>query len=662
MEFSLRALVAGRRSGARLRVALRQAQDAPFDSAQDARFDSAQDARFDSAQEARFDSAQPARDGSAQGVSRASGAVFAKSISRAALPKRLFDRPSDSLYSMAIQVGRPATLVPWAPSPTWRVAIAIAAFFIICLVIRFPLRTEYLVNWDSVQFAFATEHFDLHHHRPHPPGYIGYVFAGEALNQLTGDANTSFVILSLAASALAPVLFLMLAVRVLPRMRAYVASALFATSPLLWYYGGVALTYSVEAAMAVGFGLMAWLARHHGGLWLAGASLLLGLTGAVRPTGEALLLPLWVWMVWPAAPSARLYAAATLTATSLLWIVPLVWLTGGTGDYFRESFALAQSAGDSTSLVGGNIVGMAGNWAFLVVSLVALMGAAALPMIWSSRSLSRVTRALPGREQTFLLAWVAPAMLAFLLGHIGQAGYVLILAAPFYLLVGRLEAPPWLKTQSAAYLAVGALVMLNAFVVLRLPEAIYRSLPQQTAFAAQMRQFSPAENDAYWGSVVEFIQRFNPDTTVVLASSGGPNSGGSFRQLSYYLPDYYIYATLQDEVEGFGVFYRAYEHRDDYQISDRWPSQVLQLAPNVKTVIVIDWGVIEDFYFSFPLTEYRLPVGPSVWLGNVEPGTALVFREPRSKMMAAAIGRVIVDAIPPPRAYRLHSDGVTSTP
>jgi hypothetical protein len=552
--------------------------------------------------------------------------------------------------------------VPWSPSSTWRIVAAAGLFFAVCLLLRFPLRTEYLVNWDSVQFAFATEQFDLHQHRPHPPGYIGYVFAGEALNQITGDANLSFVLISLAASALAPVLFLLLAVRILPRMRAYAASALFATSPLLWYYGGVALTYSVEAALAVGFGLTAWLARERKLSWLIAASLLLGVTGAVRPTGEALLLPLWFWMIWPAAPSARLLAGATLAITSLAWLVPLVWLTGGTGEYLRESFALAQSAGDSTSLLGGNIVGMAGNWAFLIVSLVALLGAAALPLAWSYRGLGGLARALPSKERTFLLVWSLPALGAFLLGHIGQAGYVLILGAPLYLLIGRLEAPPWLKTQSGFSMAIAALLLLNAFLVFRLPETIYRSLPQQTAAAAQMRQFSPAENDAYWHGLVEFIERFDPKTTVVLAASGGPNSGGSFRQLSYYLPDYYVYATLKDEVEGFGVFYRAHGHQDDYQISDKWPSQVLQLTPEVKTVIIIDWRVIEDFYFSFPLTQYTLPVGPSVWLGQVQPGTALVFREPRSRIMAAAIGRAIVDAIPPPGAYRSGSDPFVAVP
>src|SRR5690606_21702162 len=216
------------------------------------------------------------------------------------------------------------------------------------------------------------------------PGYIGYVYAGDLLNYITGDPNTSFVILSIASSAIAPVLFYLLAVRLLPRRRAQVATALFATSPLLWYYGGVALTYSVEAALAVAFGLVAWTAKERQELrWFIVASLVLGLTGAVRPTGEALLLPLWAWMIWSAEPRARLAAGATLALASLAWTLPLLWLAGGAVRYFEESLALAKSAGSSTSIIGGDIVGMAGNWAFLGVSMMALMGGGLLLLAWN---------------------------------------------------------------------------------------------------------------------------------------------------------------------------------------------------------------------------------------------------------------------------------------
>jgi hypothetical protein len=546
----------------------------------------------------------------------------------------------------------------YSPRP---IAITAACLFLVSLVARLPVRADYLVNWDSVQFALATEGFDLHQHRPHPPGYIGYVFAGDVLNHITGDPNTSFVILSLAASALAPVLFWLLAVRMLPRRRAQVATALFATSPLLWYYGGVALTYSVEAAFAVGFGLMAWMGREHGVRWLAAASLLLGLTGAVRPTGEVLLLPLWLWMVWPAEPRARLAAATVLTVTSMVWIVPLIWLSGGAGEYIRESLALAESAGLSTSLPGGSPVGMAGNWAFLGVSLLALLGAALLPLAWNGGRLKRLTAAMPNRERGFLLAWSLPALAAFFLGHIGQAGYVLILTAPAFLFIARLDAPKALRARSGIAIALGALVLLNALIVFRLPQALYSGLPQDTAAAAQARQFAPGRNDAYWRTLVEFVGRFDPETTAVLAASGGPNSGGSFRQISYYLPDYYVYAAAQDE-EDFGVFYRSHAHDDDYQISRRWPSQLLQLPLQVKTVLVIDWRVMEDFHFTLPITEFTLSDGTSVWLGRVEPGTALVFREPKSKIMAAAIGRAMVEALPPSRAFRSASDLVDLAP
>jgi hypothetical protein len=552
---------------------------------------------------------------------------------------------------MAARLGRTNAAISESLHSPLPIAATVALLFVICLILRLPVRADYLVNWDAVQFALATEDFNLHQHRPHPPGYIGYVFAGDILNNVTGDPNTSFVIISLAASALAPALFWLLAVRMLSRRRAQVATALFATSPLLWYYGGVALTYSVEAAFAVGVGLMAWLGRQRGGRWMLAASLLLGITGAIRPTGEVLLLPLWLWMVWPAVPRMRFAAAGVLIGTSLAWIVPLFWLAGGAGQYFHETLALAESAGLSTSLLSGDVVSIAGNWAFLVVSLMALLGAALVPLAWNGGKLASFTSTMPDRERNFLLAWSVPALATFFLGHIGQAGYVLILTAPLFLFIARLDAPRALNTRTGLHVALGALVAINALIVFRLPQAIYSSLPPDTAAAAQARQFSPGQNDAHWQKLVEFVGRFDPDTTAILAASGGPNSGGSFREISYYLPDYYIYATFRDE-QGFGVFYRSHAHHDDYQIARKYPSQLVPLPAQVTTVLVIDWHVMEDFHFTFPLTEFTLQGGPSIWLGRVEAGTALVFREPKSRIMAAAIGRALVEAIPPSRAYR----------
>jgi hypothetical protein len=76
--------------------------------------------------------------------------------------------------------------------------------FLLFLLIHLPMRSAYLVNWDSVNFALGLDEFDLAHHQPHPPGYIGYIVLGRLLRTITGDANSALTLLSTIAGAAAP--------------------------------------------------------------------------------------------------------------------------------------------------------------------------------------------------------------------------------------------------------------------------------------------------------------------------------------------------------------------------------------------------------------------------------------------------------------------------
>jgi 4-amino-4-deoxy-L-arabinose transferase-like glycosyltransferase len=528
-------------------------------------------------------------------------------------------------------------------------AFVVLAFVILCLASRLPLRSNVLVNWDSVQFALATEAFDLQHHRPHPPGYIGYIYAGKALNHLTGDANTSFVLISLVASAAAPLLFLHLARRFLGRRRSLLLAALFATSPLLWYYGGTALTYAVEAALATAFGLLIWQAREGPRHCLIAPSLVLALLGAMRPTGEVLLFPLWLWALWPASPAAKVQATTVLFLASLVWIGPLLWLSDGPLSYLEESRALARSAGGTTSLVWGTAADIGLNWGLVGLSLVAALGAALALVVRSAFGIGTALRAVDGTERAFLALWILPALAVFLLGHFGQPGYLLLVMPALFLLLGKLDLPsanPSTADSGARQVAV--LVALNLALAFLLPTAIYRNLPPQSLVAGQLRQFVPAANDAYWNDIFDFIESFDAETTAVLSAPGGPKSSAGFRHLSYYLPAYHVYAAGWDAFGGFGILYSAYAHQDDYQVSEKSRTRpVLKLEPGVRTILIADWTVKASADFAVPLRRFELDTGLVVWAADVLPGSTLVFQAPGHRTDDRAAIRPLVSALAP---------------
>src|SRR5437870_263400 len=72
-----------------------------------------------------------------------------------------------------------------------RVVLAAGGFAVATLATRLPLRGSYLFNWDALQFALGIQQFNLATHRPHPPGYIGYVYLGRLLVELTGASTES---------------------------------------------------------------------------------------------------------------------------------------------------------------------------------------------------------------------------------------------------------------------------------------------------------------------------------------------------------------------------------------------------------------------------------------------------------------------------------------
>jgi hypothetical protein len=249
-----------------------------------------------------------------------------------------------------------------------------------------------------------------------------------------------------------------------------------------------------------------------------------------------------------------------------------------------------------------------------------------------------------------------PALAVFLLGHMGQAGYVLILMAPTFLLIGKLElSPPSFRGRDIVTV-IGCLVALNFVIVFWLPDAIYDALPAESAASAEVRQFVPTQNDAYWHEMVEFIECLDPEKVVILAATGGPNSSASFRELSYYLPEYHIYGLSNDESKGAGAYYRSYGRKDNYQISNRGPLTTIKLGPAVRTVLISDWMVGDDFEFTFPVTEYTLPDGHSIWLGQVEPSDSLVFKQPSVQSTDDSDAKALVEmkkpVIQPNRAGR----------
>jgi len=406
-------------------------------------------------------------------------------------------------------------------APATLVALVAAA---VTLLLRVPFAADRLWDHDSVQFALAVADFDLTAHTPHPPGYPLYVGALKTLAALGVRALDGMVALSILFQALGAALAALVAARLAGARpaggrgdageaapAAILAATLFATNPLIWFYGELPLVYGVEAGLTV---LLAWAALGMAdgrGRFLA-ACALFGLAGGIRPSTLVLLAPLFLaglGRAWWAgrrrgpgearsptegaaavarrgggtglepATAWRLGAGDVVLGAALgalavaAWLLPLLAEAGGLTAYRRiggEHFAALLP--HTSILYGAGWPALAHNLEVLlkwgVQGLVPAGALLAALAVVAPRGVARGLRLLAGRAG-WIVVWAAPAVAFFALFHVTKAGYTLV-HLPALLVAAALAAAPALagrpgRTAAAALLAAavgGGLFLFGA--------------------------------------------------------------------------------------------------------------------------------------------------------------------------------------------------------
>jgi hypothetical protein len=152
---------------------------------------------------------------------------------------------------------------------------------------------------DEAIFASALLDFDVPAHRPHPPGFPGWIGLGLLLRPLIGDPLRTLELLSCAASAASFVLLAWLLARAVPRPVALAAATLHAFVPTVWFHAPRALASTPAVALALA-AVAGWV---HGSRWGARLG--------------------WIALVW--AGLTRPQLAPVLAA---LGLCAVVWLRG----------------------------------------------------------------------------------------------------------------------------------------------------------------------------------------------------------------------------------------------------------------------------------------------------------------------------------------------
>ena len=233
---------------------------------------------------------------------------------------------------------------------------ALAAVAILCLAAHLPFLPATFDDLDGINFAMGVRDYDVAGHQPHPPGYPIFI----ALGKLSTAALSGFgaaaapvrglsLLSVVSVGLMVPALFLLFRALDGSRRRAFWATVLTMSAPLMWFTALRPLSdVPGLAAVTLAQALIVRAIRSPPaqGTLLAGAAAA-GLAIGVRSQSFALTLPLLlVALLTPGvmrSMAARATAVAAFAAGALAWAVPLIVVSGGLIDYLQ---ALGQQGGE----------------------------------------------------------------------------------------------------------------------------------------------------------------------------------------------------------------------------------------------------------------------------------------------------------------------------
>jgi len=430
--------------------------------------------------------------------------------------------------------------------PVW---VAAALLGLAVFVTRWPFRSHALFSWDSANFALALVRIDIPSHRPHPPGYLGYVFAGRALNTAFHDENTALVVWNMIATAMTAFVLAAFAFETAPpdrrRITAIGVTALVVTSPLVWFYGEVAEIYASDLLFASLIAYTAWRASRGDDLSMYACVMALAVGAVFKIVTAVLMLPMAAYAWTRTSPTARGRSAVAIGICAAVALIAILFVRPGlfaalVGQAVSQDWTLWRYRSEASArflILNRHVRDM------LTAGLTALgaLNAAAL-IVW----LVRDRRLPPAIDRPMALLWACPVSLVCTVVAIAKPGYLLPLLPLAALIIGGYYARAGRPATAISLIATQAIANVAAFVVLApAPPSVtggnvrYRDKPlwQRLASDLQPLTFATAqtivESDARVNELLKLVATSCPSGHLVIMVDTQPVD---WRRVMWYFP------------------------------------------------------------------------------------------------------------------------------
>ncbi len=466
--------------------------------------------------------------------------------------------------------------------------------FILTILYRWPDRATTVFDWDNIQYLLALERFDVLAHQPHPPGHPLFVFTGWIFRWIVGDGQLGLLLLSLLWYAAGTVWVYLLGRKLFDTRTGIGAAVFFLVSPLAGFFLAFPNTFSVEGALAAA-------------LWLVLADWIIGKpVDETSPVKSPMLLP-WAlgllagfrmsFLVFslPAAGYAMIVRRGRKWLTMLilcavavlLWLVPLIVISGGIGRYL-----LACEAESAPFLRPFAIDNIKQNLdMFRKASFGALGYVAILPIVYGIGAGIRAAvngkavgdSANRKRLAILTVLWVVPASLFFVknIMHPGYLFFFLPMAS-----IGLARSLIWIARLFTANREPLASTLSGVLMVVVAISLMMNWSGERGEFFSRVSiRNSEARVQAFLN---EMEENFPLDRTVIV-------SWEHFRQVQWYLPETYAvfpqaaYARdtgTDPERANLYLGHGLSQHPDAWHLKRSGPIEPILLPEDVEYVVV----------------------------------------------------------------------------
>jgi hypothetical protein len=414
---------------------------------------------------------------------------------------------------------------------------------------RIPFMSHFLYEWDSVNYALAFQNFNIYLSQPQPPGYIFFVTLGKIINFLLNDPNTSMIFLSITLSVLTVFLIYFLVKQMFSREIAVVASILLIFNPIFWFYGETATIYMSEAFFATLIAYTSFKLLMGDNRFIYISSIALGLSGGFREDILVFMFPLWFFcLCYHDFDYKKIFKSfIVLIASAMLWFIPTILLSGGYWKYSQITQAtLVSSFKLSSIFFGSNITSqlimdnMLLSWTILGMGIISMFFLL-LFIIFNLKKVLNLSN-LQNRKLIFLILWIIPAFLFYLLLFIAKSGYTLVYLPVFAVVIGYVIIDISLNLNKK-FLKIPKNYFIILLISLYLLGSVTQFILSTDSNQENYSNIKLQDNENLY--VNESLEAFNPENTLVMFQGGT-----DWRKSMYYYPNYQTYLFYQYNSSG----------------------------------------------------------------------------------------------------------------